>query len=73
MVRGIRLVDDIEPWKANEGVLFSTVKSFKGLEADAVILIDSPSEEGSSFFGRPDYYVACSRAKHLLAVIHKEE
>ena len=72
-VRGIQLTDDINVWKASEGILFSTVKNFKGLEADAVILIDSPSEEESPYFNKSDYYVACSRAKHLLVVLHKEE
>jgi hypothetical protein len=72
-IKGVQLTDDIDVWKANKGILFSTVKNFKGFEADAVILIDSPSEEGSSYFTKADYYVACSRAKHLLAVLHKEE
>ncbi|MDC1208001.1 NERD domain-containing protein [Litorivicinus sp.] len=72
-VRGIQLTDDINVWKAREGILFSTVKNFKGLEADAVILIDSPSEEEAPYFNKSDYYVACSRAKHLLVVLHKEK
>ena len=70
--RGINITEDIDAWRDDKGVLFSTVKSFKGLEADAVILIDIPEEEDSTFFKQPDYYVACSRAKHLLVVIHKE-
>jgi hypothetical protein len=71
--RGILITDDIDQWRENKGVLFSTVKSFKGLEADAVILIDVPEELDSSFFKPSDYYVACSRAKHILVVIHKKE
>ncbi len=71
--RGILITDDIAQWKNNNGVLFSTVKGFKGLEADAIILIDVPDQNEASFFKRSDYYVACSRAKHLLVVIHKEE
>ncbi|RLA43550.1 MAG: hypothetical protein DRR42_21590 [Gammaproteobacteria bacterium] len=71
--RGVLITDDIEQWREDKGVLFSTVKSFKGLEADAVILIDVPEEPDSSFFKAADYYVACSRAKHILVIIHKEE
>jgi hypothetical protein len=70
--QGIKITEDIDAWREYKGVLFSTVKSFKGLEADAVLLIDIPEEEDTSFFKQSDYYVACSRAKHLLVVIHKE-
>lgn len=70
--QGIKINEDIDAWREDKGVLFSTVKSFKGLEADAVLLIDIPEEEDTSFFKQSDYYVACSRAKHLLVVIHKE-
>lgn len=70
---GIRITEDIDDWRENRGVLFSTVKNFKGLEADAVIIIDVPAKEDSTFFKKSDYYVACSRAKHLLVVIHKED
>ena len=70
--QGIKITEDIDAWREDKGVLFSTVKSFKGLEADAVLLIDIPEEEDTSFFKQSDYYVACSRAKHLLVVIHKE-
>jgi nuclease-like protein/type III restriction/modification enzyme restriction subunit len=69
---GLSITDDIDKWRENKGVLFSTVKSFKGLEADAVILIDVPEEIDSSFFKAADHYVACSRAKHLLVVLHRE-
>jgi len=54
-------------------VLFSIVKSFKGLETDAVILIDVPEEIDSILSKQSEYYVACSRAKHLLVVLKKEE
>ncbi|MDA7737425.1 NERD domain-containing protein [Porticoccus sp.] len=70
---GIKITEDIDAWRNDKGVLFSTVKSFKGLEADAVIIIDVPQEEDSTIFKQSDYYVACSRAKHLLVVVHKED
>jgi hypothetical protein len=67
--RGVEITGDIERWQKGEGVLFSTVKGFKGLEADAIVLIDIPYNRESPIFQRSDYYVACSRAKHLLVVI----
>lgn len=68
-IRGIEVTDDIDRWKENKGVLFSTVKGFKGLEADAIVLIDIPPVNEASLFKQADYYVACSRAKHLLTVV----
>ncbi|PWQ93500.1 nuclease-related domain-containing DEAD/DEAH box helicase [Leucothrix arctica] len=70
-VKGIQIIEDIDDWRSGKGVLFSTVKNFKGLESDAVIIVDVPTEEDSTFFKQSDFYVACSRAKHLLVVIHK--
>ena len=67
-VKGVPLTDNIQDWKDGKAILFSTVKGFKGLEADAVILIDIPEEESFNF-KNSDYYVASSRAKHLLAII----
>ncbi|MFA0000239.1 NERD domain-containing protein [Vibrio lentus] len=67
--KGVEITDDIERWQEGKGILFSTVKAFKGLEADAILLIDIPNEGHSPIFQRSDYYVACSRAKHLLVVI----
>jgi len=69
-IKGVALTDDIQEWKSGKALLYSTVKGFKGLEADAIILFDVPSDE-SSVFKKSDYYVACSRAKHLLVVICK--
>jgi predicted XRE-type DNA-binding protein len=68
-IKGVEVTDDINRWKAGLGILFSTVKGFKGLEADAILLIDVPSIDDASLFKRSDYYVACSRAKHMLVVL----
>jgi superfamily I DNA/RNA helicase len=49
-------------------VLFSTVKKFKGLEADAVVIVDV----GPGFLDVGDgneLYVACTRGKSRLAVM----
>ena len=63
------LVTNPNEWRVNRGVLFATIRSFKGLEADAIILTDVPEIDSSQAFSRSDYYVACSRAKHLLSVL----
>ena len=61
------LTEDLEAWRKNVAVLYSTARAFKGLEAQAVILIDI-GELDPKFFGKVDLYVACSRAKHELVV-----
>ncbi len=67
----IPLVESLQAWKSDEGVLFSTIRSFKGLEADVVILIDLVKPGSVDMFSSSDFYVACSRAKHVLKVISK--
>ena len=64
---GHPVVETLSEWRDGKGVLFSTVRAFKGLEADALVLIDVAGV--SPVFTQPDFYVACSRAKHLLAVL----
>lgn len=53
------------------GVQFATIRSFKGLEADIVFLIDI--KEGSRACTVPDVYVGASRARALLHVFHHED
>jgi hypothetical protein len=56
-------------WRDGEGVLVTTARSFKGLEADVVILYDLG--DFGRLFRKADLYVACTRAKVLLeAVVH---
>lgn len=59
-------------WRAEKGVLFATIRSFKGLEADAIIVTDIPNPETTKYFSVSDFYVGCSRAKHLLVVLTTE-
>lgn len=63
---GIPLTDDLSVWRADQAVLLTTVRKFKGLEADAVVLFDVQEETSVS----PLLYVAASRAKHLLTIIN---
>lgn len=56
-------------WRANNGVLLTTIRRFKGLEADAVIVTDVPNPEKTPYFSTSDFYVGCSRAKHMLVIL----
>ena len=59
---------DFEKWRADKGVLIAPWRRFKGLEADAIVIVESaPESEGLS--ERANRYVARSRAKHLLTVV----
>ena len=62
-------IKSMQSWRRNEVIFASTVRSFKGLEADCIVLSDvfTPCEE--SALSRSDLYVACTRAKHRLVII----
>ena len=52
-----------------KGVLFTSARKFKGLEADAIILVDV---DGTSFINDDSkrlFYVGSSRAKHQLDIV----
>ena len=55
------ITDRIDKWQASQGVLVTTARSFKGLEADIVIIYDL--EDFSESFSLIDLYVACTRAR----------
>ena len=59
--------------RRGDGLLFSTIRGFKGLEADAVVMLDVPRPDSVPFFSRADFYVGASRAKHLLAILAEED
>ena len=69
-IAGVPLVASLEAWQEGEGVLVTTARSFKGLEADVVVLYDLG--QFSPVFTEMDLYVACTRAKHLLIVLTVE-
>ena len=60
--------DKLETWRKGGAVWLSSIKAFKGLEADAIVLTDLPDFK-QGFFDKADFYVACSRAKQLLVVL----
>jgi hypothetical protein len=68
-VDGVPLIEDAAQWRGGGGVLCSTARSFKGLEADVVILADFSGLGG--LFTISDLYVALTRARsHLIVVAH---
>jgi hypothetical protein len=50
-------------------ILFTTIRKFKGLEADAVIVIDVTVDTFKSEDMRRDFYVGISRAKQYLYIV----
>lgn len=64
---GYRIVNAGE--EERNGILFSTARRFKGLEADVVLLVDQDAEDPACT--RVHRYVAASRARHLLVVFAK--
>jgi len=70
-VADTRIVTSAADWRAGKGVLCSTARSFKGLEADVVIVYDLAAL--SPGFTPADLYVACSRARHVLILITHDE
>lgn len=71
-ISGIPLVTSAEDWRDGKGLLVTTARSFKGLEADIVLLYDL--DDFGRLFRKEDLYVACTRAKVLLiAVIHGQQ
>ena len=53
----------------DEGVILSSTFLVKGLEFDAVILIDTDSENFSTEIDKQALYVASSRAMHELKIL----
>jgi superfamily I DNA/RNA helicase len=71
-VDGVPLVTSSLSWRAGSGVLVTTARSFKGLEADVVVLYDLGGF--GHLFKREDLYVSCTRAKALLiAIAHGDQ
>lgn len=50
---------------------FSTIRAFKGLEADIVLLIGVRPD--SQVCSRPDLYVGGSRARYMLHIFHRDD
>ena len=66
-IDGIPLVEDAASWREGKGLLCSTARSFKGLEADVVILCDFSGV--GHLFTVSDLYVALTRARSFLIIV----
>jgi len=66
---GIQITEEIENLGKPGFVFFSTVKAFKGLEAENVILIHADIPDRVTAFKEEDLYVACSRATGRLTIV----
>ncbi|MEQ9546368.1 MAG: NERD domain-containing protein [Marinobacter sp.] len=66
---GLRLSTDISELGEAGTVFFSTIKSFKGIEAKAIIVVDVGIPDDHVAFSREDLYVATTRATTRLALI----
>jgi superfamily I DNA/RNA helicase len=70
---GLELTEDIRNLGRSGFVFFSTIKSFKGLEAQQVILLHADMPDRSQAFASEDLYVACTRATGRLAILVSTE
>lgn len=66
---GLQLITDIGSFGAPKSVYFSTIKSFKGIEAASVIVVDVDVPHESSALREEDLYVACTRPTARLALL----
>lgn len=66
-VEGVPLVADAGQWRDGAGLLVTTARSFKGLEADVVLLYDLSGF--GPLFTKEDLYVACTRARASLVAV----
>ena len=66
-IDGIPLIEDAAAWREGKGMLCSTARSFKGLEADVVILCDFSGL--GHLFTVSDLYVALTRARSYLIIV----
>lgn len=66
---GLSLTEDVELLGEPGYVYFSTIKSFKGIEAACVILVDAGQPGSTNALTPQDVYVACTRPTSRLAVL----
>lgn len=70
---GLELTRDLSKLGALGNVLFSTIRSFKGLEASVVVLVQAEQPGSHPTLTLEDLYVACTRSKSRLAIITGSE
>lgn len=70
------VTNDLASWRDDQGILITSIYRFKGLEADALVLVDIPDPDPHAppeGFRPSHFYVACSRARNLLTIIKVQE
>ena len=70
---GMQITEEIDKIGEAGFVFFSTIKAFKGLEAENVILIHADIPGRIPALEDEDLYVACSRATGRLAILTSTE
>jgi hypothetical protein len=72
---GLELTEELSDLGKPGKVYFSTIRSFKGVEAPAVIVVDvrTPDEDSASPFRAEDLYVACTRPTARLGLLSTDE
>jgi hypothetical protein len=66
---GLELSQDLGALSDPGKVYFSTIKSFKGIEAASIILVEAENPLTSDVLNQHELYVACTRARLRLAII----
>lgn len=66
---GMAITDRIEDFGKQGMLYFSTIRSFKGIEAAGIIVVDVDRPKADSPFSEEDFYVACTRPTARLAVL----
>jgi hypothetical protein len=67
-IQGVETTSKINVWNNGDAILYTTVRRFKGLEANALILFDIPEPGMEKSYSKSDHYVAISRARQELAL-----
>lgn len=70
---GLQLTEDLALLGKPGFVFFSTIRSFKGLEARDIVLLHADVPGRSPALGAEELYVACTRAKGRLAIMASSE
>lgn len=73
-IRNLPLAGDdkgLQIWQDGKAVWTSTIKAFKGLEADCIIITDIGKRCMDSSW-RSELYVGCTRAKHRLHIVTED-
>lgn len=66
-IHDIPLVTHVASWRQNQGILVTTARSFKGMEADVVIIYGTT--DFHTTFTKTDLHVAWTRARARLIII----